>query len=123
MKKIYNLSESMEEVNMKKILKVFFIISIFLLSGCGVENADKVLKNLEEKLENANTYYAEGVMEIINHEDTYTYDVTVAYQKEDYYKIELVNNLNQHEQVILRNVDGVYVDAHKSFNFCLELRI
>lgn len=101
---------------MKKILKLFFIISVFLLSGCGVKNADKVLKDLEKRLENAKTYYAEGVMEIINHEDTYTYDVKVSYQKEDYYKIELVNNLNQHEQVILRNDDGVYVDTHRCFN-------
>ena len=106
---------------MKKILKLFFLVGIFLLSGCGVENADKVLKDLEKKLKDANTYYAEGTMEIMNHEDTYTYDVKVSYQKEDYYKIELVNNLNQHEQVILRNDDGVYVDAHKSFNFCLGL--
>ena len=101
---------------MKKFLKLFFLVSIFLLSGCGIKNGDKILKELEKKLENANTYYVEGVMEIINHEDTYTYDVKVSYQKTDYYKIELVNNLNQHEQVILRNDDGVYVDTHKSYN-------
>lgn len=47
----------------------------------------------------------------MNHEDTYTYDVKASYQKEDYYKIELVNKLNNHEQVILRNDDGVYVVA------------
>ena len=50
-------------------------------------------------------------MEIINHEDTYTYQVKVSYQKNDYYKIELTNTLNNHEQVILRNDDGVYVDT------------
>ena len=60
---------------MKKTLKLFFLISIFLLSGCGVQSADKVLKELEKKLENANTYYAEGVMEIINH--------ALEYVKED----------------------------------------
>lgn len=102
---------------MKKVLSLFFLISIFLLSGCEIKNENNVLKDFEKKLENVDTYYVEGVMEIINHEDTYTYDVKVSYQKDDYYKIELVNNLNQHKQVILRNDDGVYVDTHKSFNF------
>ncbi len=102
---------------MKKSLKIFFLLGIFLLAGCGIKNADSVLNELEKKVEKSNTYYAEGVMEIINNEDTYTYDVKVSYQKEDYYKIELVNNLNNHEQVILRNDDGVYVDTLKSINF------
>ena len=48
---------------------------------------------------------------IINNEDTYDYNVKVSYKKDDYYKIELVNTLNNHEQVILRNDDGVYVDT------------
>ena len=50
-------------------------------------------------------------MQIINNEDTYDYEVKVAYKKDDYYKIELINTLNNHEQVILRNDEGVYVDV------------
>lgn len=96
---------------MKKFLKVFFLISIFLMSGCGIKSADNVLDKLEKKLKNADSYYVEGTMEIMNHEDTYTYDVKVSYKKQDYYRIELVNTLNNHEQVILRNDDGVYVDT------------
>lgn len=105
---------------MKRILKIFFLISVFLLVGCGIKNADNVLEKLEKKLENADSYYVEGTMEIMNHEDTYTYDVKVSYQKEDYYRIELTNTLNNHEQVILRNDDGVYVvtpSLNKSFKF------
>ncbi len=96
---------------MKNILKLVLISSIFLLSGCGIMNADSVLKNMEKSLKNANSYYVEGVMEIINHEDTYTYNVNVSYKNGDYYKIVLTNTLNNHEQVILRNDDGVYVDT------------
>ena len=66
---------------------------------------------MEKSLKNANSYYVEGVMEIINHEDTYTYNVNVSYKNGDYYKIVLTNTLNNHEQVILRNDDGVYVDT------------
>ena len=94
---------------MKKILSLFLIIGIFMLTGCGAKNANSILKEMEEKLNNAKSYYLEGTMKIINNEDTYTYDVKVSYQKEDYYKIELTNQLNNHEQVILRNDDGVYV--------------
>ena len=96
---------------MKNILKLVLISSIFLLSGCGIKNADSVLKNMEKSLKNANSYYVEGVMEFINHEDTYTYNVNVSYKNGDYYKIVLTNTLNNHEQVILRNDDGVYVDT------------
>ena len=105
---------------MKKILKIFLLISIFSLVGCGIKNADNILEKLEKKLENADSYYVEGTMEIMNNEDTYTYNVKVSYQKDDYYRIELVNTLNNHEQVILRNDDGVYVvtpSLNKSFKF------
>lgn len=103
-----------------KIFKVLFLISIFLLVGCSTKNSDDILKKLEKKLENANSYYLEGIMEIMNNEDTYTYDVKVSYKKEDYYRIELINTMNNHEQVILRNDDGVYVvtpSLNKSFKF------
>ena len=96
---------------MKKILKFFVVVSLFLVTGCGTKDAKNILNEMEKKLDVANSYYVEGVMEIINNEDSYKYDVKVSYQKQDYYRIELVNTLNQHEQVILRNDDGVYVDA------------
>ena len=96
---------------MKKILKFFVVVSLFLVTGCGAKDAKNILNDMEKKLDAANSYYVEGVMEIINNEDSYKYDVKVSYQKQDYYRIELINTLNQHEQVILRNDDGVYVDA------------
>ena len=102
---------------MKKILKVLLIASLVFITGCGTKSSKNVLKDMEKKLNDANSYYLEGMMEIINHEDTYQYNVKVSYQKQDYYRIELTNTLNQHKQVILRNDDGVYVDTHKSFNF------
>ena len=96
---------------MKNIFKVFLLVLLFLMSGCGTKNANGILDEMEKKLKNADSYYVEGEMEIINHEDTYTYDVFVSYKKKDYYKIDLINTLNNHEQVILRNDEGVYVDT------------
>ena len=91
-------------------LLIFSVFAV-LLTGCGVMRADDVIGKFEKKLEKANSYYIEGIMQIVNNEDTYDYEVKVSYKKDDYYKIELVNTLNNHEQVILRNDDGVYVDA------------
>ena len=96
---------------MKKISKILLVISIFLISGCGTKNEGDILKQMEKKLKNSTSYYVEGTMDIINNEDTYTYDVKASYQKQDYYRIELINKLNNHEQVILRNDEGVYVDT------------
>ena len=59
-------------------------------------------------------------MELVNNEDVYTYDISVSYEADDNYKIELVNTVNNHEQVILRNSEGVYVvtpSLNKSFKF------
>ena len=107
---------------MKKLLKLFSLIVCVsvMLVGCGVKNADNIINSVSKKISKSDSYYLEGTMEIINNEDTYKYDVTVSYKKGDYYKIDLINTLNNHEQVILRNDDGVYVvtpSLNKSFKF------
>ena len=67
------------------------------------------MKDLNARLENIKGYYLEGEMEIINNEDVYKYDVKVAYQKNELFKVNLKNKANNHEQILLRNNDGVYV--------------
>ena len=107
---------------MKKFIFYFcflFIFSFFLI-GCGSDNSKDILKKLDDKINKADSYYIDGVMEIFNNEDTYTYKVNVSFKKDNYYKVSLVNTLNNHEQVILRNDDGVYVvtpSLNKSFRF------
>lgn len=79
-----------------------------------------VIKDLTKKINNSSSYYIEGTLEIVNNEDIYTYDVEVSYAKKDNYKVRLVNNVNNHEQIILRNKEGVYVVTpriNKSFKF------
>lgn len=101
---------------MKKFLKICCVVFVIFLFGCGVYSQDNVIKDLNKKIKNAKSYYIEGKLEIINNEDTYTYDVNVSYKKDNYYKVDLINTTNNHEQVILRNDDGVYVDTLKSIN-------
>ena len=97
---------------MKKYFSLLiFSVLLLVLTGCGITRADDVIGNFEKKLEKTKSYYIEGIMQIINNEDTYDYEVKVSYKKDDYYKIEIINTLNNHEQIILRNDEGVYVDA------------
>ncbi|MBR3198866.1 MAG: outer membrane lipoprotein carrier protein LolA [Bacilli bacterium] len=103
---------------MKKIL----IILCFCLciSGCGNYTVKDVEKDLEKKIGKINSYNLSGKMEIINNDDVYKYDVDVSYKKGDKYRVSLKNKTNNHEQIILRNSDGVYVltpTLGKSFKF------
>ena len=100
--------------------KIFIILSMFiLLCGCG-NNENNILDNFVKKLENTDRYLLKGTMSIVSNEDTFTYDVEASKSKDDYYKVSLINKINNHEQVILKNEDGVYVvtpDLNKSFKF------
>ena len=104
---------------MKKIFLGIFLCLIFL-TGCGKKSEGDVPKSYTSAVEKAKSYYLNGKMELVNNEDVYTYDISVSYEADDNYKIELVNTVNNHEQVILRNSEGVYVvtpSLNKSFKF------
>jgi len=108
---------------MKKKLIGLLLIGCLFLSGCGKTDSDDVIASLTKNIDNAKSYYIEGKMEIINNEDIYEYDVKVSYKKDDMFKVDLTNKSNNHEQVILRNSDGVYVvtpSLNKSFKFQSE---
>jgi outer membrane lipoprotein-sorting protein len=61
-------------------------------------------------------------MDITSNEDTFTYNLTAARNK-NLYRVNLTNTINNHEQVILKSEDGVYVvtpSLNKSFKFQSE---
>jgi outer membrane lipoprotein-sorting protein len=61
-----------------------------------------------------------GTLEIYRNEEKYTYNVDSSYQKGNLFKVSLINQNNNHEQIILKNNDGVYVitpSLNKSFKF------
>ena len=71
-------------------------------------------KDLEKKINKLEGYNLTGEMEIINNDDVYKYDVDVSYSKTDKFRVSLKNKTNNHEQIILKNSDGVYVQTHES---------
>ena len=99
---------------MKKYLLYLAILSCFLLVGCGKYGEKDIVKDFSKKINSSEGYYLNGELEIINNEDSYLYDVEVAYQKENNFKVSLKNKTNNHEQIILKNSEGVYVMTHKS---------
>ena len=99
---------------MKKKLLLGIIVVLFLVTGCGKYGEKDIIKDLAKNIESTNGYYIEGEMEIINNEDIYKYDVKVSYSEPDFFRVSLKNQSNNHEQIILKNEEGVYVKTHKS---------
>lgn len=104
--------------------KIFFLmICVLFFTGCGKDSKESVINDLTKKIDGINSYHLSGVLEIINNENSYLYDVDVAYLKDNNFRVSLKNQTNNHEQVILRNKDGVYVltpSLGKSFKFQSE---
>ena len=101
--------------------KVFvLILGILLLCGCGKKTDEKLFQEFKSTVNGSKSYLLNGSLEIYNDQDTFTYAISVGYKKKDMYKVSLTNQVNSHEQIILKNEDGVYVitpSLNKSFKF------
>lgn len=98
---------------MKKKFLILMILCCTLLTGC-FSKKNNALASIEKKYDNLKAYSLTGDLQINNNDDTYNYDVKVIYQKKDKFYVSLKNRSNNHEQIILKNDDGVYVQTHKS---------
>ena len=106
---------------MKKIVILF--ISCLMLLGCSKMDKDGAISKFKNKLESEKSYTMTGQMDIVSNEEVYKYDVVVDYKKDNCYKASLKNKETNHEQIILRNDNGVYVitpSLNKSFKFQSE---
>lgn len=105
---------------MKKIFLVLIMISCCFITGCFGNTKNDVLKDITKQYNNLKAYELTGNLEIVNNDDVYNYDVKVIYQKKDKFYVSLKNSSNNHEQIILKNDEGVYVltpSLNKSFKF------
>lgn len=106
---------------MKKILLLFIVVTL-IITGCGKKNKDDVIKKFKNNVEKSKSYQLIGTMEINSDEDVFRYDLKAEYLHKDidFYKVTLKNQTNNHEQIILKNNEGVYVvtpSLNKSFKF------
>ena len=101
---------------MKKYLFLILFVSCLFLVGCG-KNDNTIKEDLIKKINDLKNYQLNGKLEVVNNDDVFNYDVVVSYKDKDYYRVSLKNIANNHEQIILRNEEGVYVMTHKSMQF------
>ena len=105
---------------MKKYLFLFLLVLCIFIVGCGKNNDKSIKDDLIKKINNLKSYQLSGKLEVVNNDDVFNYDVVANYKDKDYYRVSLKNLANNHEQIILRNDDGVYVvtpSLNKSFKF------
>lgn len=108
---------------MKKFKILLIVLTLVVMCGCGKTKSTNIIEKFEQKINSTKSYQVIGLMEIVSNEETYSYDVSVDYKYDNYYKVKLLNKTNNHEQVILKDGNSVYVVTpalNKSFKFQSE---
>ena len=97
----------------KKIISVLLVLALVGLAVFKIffDSTDfkKELKDLRKDL---TSYYMEANMEFVNGEDVRQFFVEVSYEKEenkDLFRVSLLDKGLNQEQILIRNLDGVYV--------------
>ena len=93
------------------------------MTGCFKKGEKDIVKEFSKKVEKNKGYHLTGDLEIVNNEETYRYAVDVSSASNEQFRVSLKNKTNNHEQIILRNKEGVYVltpSLNKSFKFQSE---
>ena len=101
-----------------KIKLLILIVSFFVVVGCNKANDPK--KKILNMLKGVSSYHLDAKMTIYNNEDSYKYDLGVDYKDKDLFRVSMKNSANDHEQIVLKNNDGVFVltpSLGKSFKF------
>ena len=105
---------------MKKIKFLLVVLAMLILCGCGKTKSTNIVEKFKDKVNGTKSYQVSGTMEIVSNEETFTYDVGVDYKYDEFYKVTLINKTNDHEQIILKDGESVYVVTpalNKSFKF------
>ena len=97
---------------MNKKLIIAVVVVAVLLAGIFMFRPKSFSKEFEKVMGNLTSYTLHGEMEINKGEEQKSYLIEVNYKKgdeDDFYKVSLYDkNLNQ-EQILLRNLEGVFV--------------
>lgn len=103
---------------MKKILLLLLIP--LALMGCEKKESVDIIAKIEKNISKSNSYELSGKLTIFDNEDNYNYDIKVSYLKGDYYNVKMNNLSNNHEQLIIKNDEGLYVitpSLNRSYKF------
>ena len=101
-----------------KIKLLILIVSFFIVVGCNKASDPK--KQVLNMLKGVTSYHLDANMTLFNNEDSYKYSLAVDYKDKDLFRVSMKNKSNNHEQIVLRNEEGVFVltpSLAKSFKF------
>lgn len=104
---------------MRKKILILLIVSI-LFVGCFKKSKNDIVDDFDKKVNGLSSYKISGILSISNNEDTYNYDVESSFKEKDNYRVSIINKSNEHEQIILKSKEEVYVITpalNKSFKF------
>lgn len=93
-----------------RLAKWFFALTmILLLSACGAQSKEDVLKKLSSKWVDAKGYELTAEMSIMTGQDPRVYQVEVWHTKPDFYRVKVSDANDENTQMIVRNKEGVFV--------------
>ncbi|MFT8873112.1 MAG: outer membrane lipoprotein carrier protein LolA [Sporolactobacillus sp.] len=107
------------KVKLKMLLPVV-LTGVLMLSGCGAKSAKDVTEDLANKVNNMQSYQTDATMTFDHNGKKQVYLVKIDFKKPSYYRVALTDSHKQNQQMILRNVSGVYVltpQLNKSYRF------
>ncbi|HLO10873.1 MAG TPA: outer membrane lipoprotein carrier protein LolA [Pseudoneobacillus sp.] len=104
--------------------KLFLLLAgllvIFALTACGSKSQQDVVKELNSKLGDLNSYKVNAKMTLQMGAEPQVYNVEIWHKDPTYYRVNLKNAKQDQSQMILRNDEGVFVltpALNKSFKF------
>uniref|UniRef100_UPI00406D2D62 LolA family protein n=1 Tax=Psychrobacillus sp. FSL H8-0483 TaxID=2921389 RepID=UPI00406D2D62 len=93
-----------------RVAKLFFLFAMILvLSACGAESKEDVLKKLSNKWVDTKGYELTAQMSILTGQEPRVYDVEVWHTKPDFYRVKVSDANAENTQMIVRNTEGVFV--------------
>ncbi|MFJ7972303.1 outer membrane lipoprotein carrier protein LolA [Psychrobacillus sp. NPDC096389] len=94
-----------------RVAKLLFVLAmmILVLSACGAESKEDVLKKLSNKWVDAKGYELTAEMSILTGQEPRVYGVEVWHTKPDFYRVKVSDANTENTQMIVRNTEGVFV--------------
>lgn len=113
-----------ESGRLKTWLKLAAFLSCFLfLAACGTDSPEKVVKKVEKAWGDHEGYTLQANMEMQSGGQKKEYGIEVWHTKPELYRVEVVEKESDTRQIIVKNIDGVYIVApslNKTYEFQSE---
>jgi outer membrane lipoprotein-sorting protein len=112
--------EGVEGMKRKLFLLFVGLMVMFVLAACGTKSQEDVVKELNSKLGDLDSYKVNAKMTLQMGAEPQVYNVEIWHKDPTYYRVNLKNAKQDQSQMILRNDEGVFVltpALNKSFKF------